>query len=183
MRVLLVSFGLLAAYSAPAFAHEKGAIQLASKQVSVGGELSLRGDKLPKNATLRLQLRGTLETFPLADVRTDSLGGFRARFALPVEAKPGTYAVVVLASDGDIVARAELGIVAAPASMGEMSPEEHAKMNPDTTATNEPHATAENMRVPVRTSPAEWATIFTLIAASSGIGLALLLRSARGTAA
>lgn len=179
MRSWSFALGLLAVCSAPALAHENGAIYLASKQVSVGAELSLRGDKLAKNATLRLQLRGVLETFPLAEVRTDSAGRFQARFGLPAEAKAGTYTVVVLASDGDVVARAEIGIVAAA---GEMTAEEHAKMGQPGAETEGPHPTAEHMDVPVATTWAGWAAIAGLIAASAGLGLALLLRGAPGRA-
>lgn len=178
MRSWSFALGLLSVWSAPALAHENGAIHLASKQVSVGAELSLRGEKLSKNATLRLELRGTLETFPLAEVRTDSAGRFQARFALPAAAKAGTYVVAVLASDGDVVARAELGVVEASPAGDQMTAEEHARMGQPGAATEGPHPTAEPMDLPVTTTLAGWLAIIGLIAASAGLGLALLLRSA-----
>ena len=98
---------------------------------------------------------------------------------LPAEAKAGTYTLVVLASDGDVVARAEIGIVAAA---GEMTAEEHARMGQPEAGTEGPHPTAEHMDVPVSTTLAGWVAITGLIAASAGLGLALLLRSAPGRA-
>jgi hypothetical protein len=179
MRSALLTAGLAAALAVPALAHEKGAIYITSKTVGVGGELAVRGEKLPKNATLRMQLRGTLETFHLAEVRTDTAGRFQARFALPVEVRAGTYTVVVLAPDGDVTARADLVVAASPAqaphAMAGM--EGHAGMANSAGAPG-PHPTAEMMHVPVSTSGVEWAAIAAIIALSTTGGL-VLLRGAR----
>lgn len=172
MRRTLVSLILLGAVSLPALAHEKGSIRLASRQVPVGGELVLRGERLPKNATLTLQLRGTLENFPLGAIRADSSGAAQGRIALPGEARMGAYKVVVLAPDGEVVAQTDLVIVA-PAA-GAMSAEEHAAMNTSPTATEQPHATAELMKLDVKTTPVEWAVIAVIVVASAAAGFVLL---------
>lgn len=199
MRRLIIALALLAASSSPAFAHPKGTIRLASKELGVGGELALRGETLPKNATLRLQLRGTLETFPLAEVRTNATGVFQARLALPMEARTGSYTVVVLAPDGDVVAQAELLVVASAAPAGVVAepehpaerataktspehPAEHATPNTSPDATDMPHASAEMMEVQVATTPGEWVGILAIIVASVGGGLALLLGALRSRA-
>lgn len=175
MRTTLLSLALLATLASPALGHEGGVISLSSKQIAVGSQISIRGEKLPKNSTLRMQLRGALETFPLAEVRTDSAGGFDARLALPEEVKAGTYIVVVVASDGDVAARADVVVTAAPASGMAAMPgmEEHPGM---TRPPGEPgpHATAEMMKVPVSTSGAEWAAIVGIIVLSAAGGLVLL---------
>lgn len=176
MRTTLATLVLLFTISAAARGHENGTIRLASKEVKVGGELALRGEKLPKSATLRLQLRGALENFPLGEIRTDSAGTFSARLALPTEARAGSYTVVVLAPDGDVTARAALAII--PPPMAEMSPMEHAAMD---SAHQEPamaHASPDMMDVGTATTPGEWMAIVAVIAASFAGGV-ILLRAAR----
>ena len=179
MRTALLSLGLLLAASAPALGHETGTIRLA-KTLPAGGELVIRGEKLPKQATLRLQLRGALENFPLGEIRTDSLGGFNARLALPTEARPGSYTVVVLAPDNDIAARAALTIT--EAAPGEMSPAEHAMMDSTGGEAAMPHATADMMDVKTATTRGEWVGIVAIIAASLVGGLVLLLGARRASA-
>jgi hypothetical protein len=171
--LLLWFVGLLAPLTAPAMAHEKGVIHLASKEVRAGGELGLRGEKLPKRATLRLELRGTLETFTLAQVRTDAAGRFQARLAVPPEARAGAYTVVALAPDGDVAARAALAIVTPARAM------DHGTMDSMPPTTESPHPTAEMMKVAVATTGGEWAVILAVIAASLGGALALLRGAVR----
>jgi hypothetical protein len=182
-RSTTLALTLLASVSGLALAHDKGTIRLASKELSVGAELSLRGEKLPKNATLRLQLRGTLETFPLAEVRTNAAGAFQARLALPQEAQTGSYTVAVMAADGDVVAQAALAIVEAAAAAGAVAepghPAEHAMPNTAPGATEVPHASAEMMQVDVTTTVGEWLAMIAIILVSVGGGAALLVGALR----
>jgi hypothetical protein len=168
-RALLV-LGWVVVLAAPAFAHEKGVIRLGSESIGAGGELEVRGEKLPKNAVVRLELRGTLETFTLGNFRTDAAGAFRDRLTLPAEAGAGAYAVVALAPDGDEVARADLVIVPAltPVENG------HAGMAHGLGETAGSQATKEMMDLPVATSIMEWVVILGLLALSCAAGLALL---------
>jgi len=115
MRTMLLTAGLLAGLATPAFAHENGVIRLASKSLALGAELAMRGEKLPKNATLRLELRGALSTFALGTVSTDSAGTFQLGRSLPPDVRAGSYVVVAIAPDGDKVAQADLSITPAPA--------------------------------------------------------------------
>lgn len=181
MRNALLATGLLVALAMPALAHEKGAIYLASKTVGRGGELVLRGERLPKSGIIRLQLRGTLETFSLGEQRIDTAGRFQGKVSLPAQVAAGTYTVVALASDGDVVARADLIVTqaAAPAP-GAMADMDHAGM-PGMTDSSGVHPTAEMMDVPVNTSGGEWAVIAAIIGLSAAGGLVLLARP-RGSA-
>lgn len=111
--VVLALVGLLGSPRVGA-AHEEGVIHLGTRTPVVGQELGMRGEKFSPNTVLRLELRGPLATFPLAQVRTDAAGGFRAASSLPAEATPGIYTIVALAPDGDEAARTELAIIAAP---------------------------------------------------------------------
>ncbi len=179
---------LLATLGTPARAHEEGVIRLSAKEVRMGSELGLRGEKLPKSATLRLELRGTLETFPVGEVRTNAGGRFEARLALPVEARAGTYTVVAVASDGDVAARAELTIIAAApaagapglATPGVAKHEGHSAMNTAPMATEGAHPTAAMMKVPVSTTGVERAAVIGIVTLSLAAGLMLLRGSRSG---
>ena len=187
MRIALVTAILVAGIVAPAVAHETGVIRILSRQVTVGGELMVQGEKLSKNATLRMELRGTLETFQLGEVRTDSTGRFESRTTLPAAVKAGSYTVVVVASDGDVIARADVVVspaapmagMAGMANMAGMAG--HAGMT-DSSSAAAAHPTAEMMSVAANTSGAGWAAIITIIALSAAAGAALLVRARRSEA-
>lgn len=179
MRRIVMSVVLLFLLTREAAAHGKGTIVLGAKTVGVGGELSVQGMKLPKGASLLLQLRGSLQTYALGNVSTDDEGRFNAHFVLPAAARVGSYAVVVVAGDGDIAARADLAITAA-ANVAQPEPSAMAGMAGMAGMPNMsgPHASAEALDIPVRTSRLEWIAIIAIIALSMGAGVALL-RSAK----
>lgn len=160
---------LIVSLSAPLSAHEKGAIHLKAKEVPAGGELVIRGEKLPKSAPIRLTLRGALASHALGEVRTTATGTFDARITLPAEARPGSYSVVALADDGDAVARAEL-VVTAPLEVHDMAT--HAAA--DTSTVSAPHPTADMMKLDSSTSGVEWGVIAIIIALSLAGGFVLL---------
>lgn len=146
-----------------ALAHEEGVIHLGSKTLAVGGEIEIRGEELPEEAMLRLELQGALETYPLGEIRSDPAGAFRTRLALPAEAGPGSYVVVAIAPDGDEVARADLLVV--PAVEADDGGEGVA-------VAREP--TAEEMELDVTQGPVEWAAILGFVVFCAIGGLALL---------
>lgn len=174
MRRLAITSALLAALTSSALAHEQGSVTLSAKTAAPGGQLTVRGEKLGKAGTFSLQLRGVLNTYQLASIRTDTSGRFDREVGLPAAARAGAYTVVVVASDGDVVARAELTLDAgaAPhmAGMAQMPGHEGmAGMQPT-------HATAEMMDVRVNTAAAEWVAIAALVLASAAAGVFLLFR-------
>jgi hypothetical protein len=179
VRSLLLAVGLLAASAMPALAHERGAIHLASRKVPVGGDIELTGERLPKNAVLKLQLRGALENYAIGDVRVSASGTFQSKLTLPPHVPAGSYTLVALAPDGDVAARAELVIAAAPAMRGMPAgaPMPHVPQQ-----MSAPHATAEMMALNRKTSPGEWTVILGLIAVSLAAGVALLRKAAHMTA-
>ncbi len=113
---------LLALPAARAGAHEHGALHLALATVQPGDTLRVVGDHMEHGATLRLELRGTLATLPLGEVRCDSAGRFEAALPLASNLRPGHYALVAIADDGDEAGRAELTIAAAGAHAGVAAP-------------------------------------------------------------
>ena len=155
----------------PASAHEEGVVRLSTKQIEAGGGLGLRGEKMPKAATVKLELRGTLVTLPLGELKTDTAGVFVSNIVVPETAEPGNYKLVVVAADGDVLARADLAIMAAaPAA----ATEDHVMMGHGEMAAVE--ATDEMMPLEVGFSKAELSVIAVLVLAGIAGGLLLLRR-------
>lgn len=169
-RVVLVTL-LLAVFVAPLWGHEKGAIRLAKKEVAAGGELLIRGEKLPKSNSVILSLVGALTTHSLGEVATTPTGTFDTKITLPAGAKPGAYVVIAEAGDGDELARAD--IVVTPAAAHDMS-----MHMPDSSAAVQPaHPSAAMMKLESARSGVEWTVILTILVLSLGGGAALLVSS------
>jgi hypothetical protein len=163
----------------PASAHETGAIHVSAHEVAVGGSIGVRGEKLPKASDLKLELRGVLDNYPVGSVKTDTAGAFQLEVTLPQNVPAGAYTLVVIASDGDVTARADVAVAAAaspattqPGGMGAMPG--MASTGPGT----EERATAAEMPITHATTPIGWAVIWGLIVLSLGSGAALLRRAA-----
>lgn len=178
-RTIPTTVFLALVLATPLSAHEKGAIRLLKKEVAAGGELVVRGERLPKDDSVKLTLKGALAMHSLGDVATTATGTFEARIKLPVAAKPGAYVVIVVAGDGEEVARADVVVTQAMAhDMSAM-----ATPTPDSTVANgeQAHPTNAMMELDATRSGAEWGAIILIIALSVGGGLAMLA-SARHTA-
>jgi hypothetical protein len=157
---------------APAVAHEEGVIRLSSPTAAPGQEIEIVGERLPRSMTLTLELRGALASYPLGEIGSDEKGAFTTRLALPVEVRPGRYRVMVLAPDGDVVARADLVVLAAPpAQIAPAGPIEHA------------HVTDAMMDLPVSRSSGEWVAIVAFVLACALIGIVLLRKVSRSDGA
>lgn len=181
-RIILVAATLVLASSMPAGAHGTGAIHLASKQVPVGGDLVLKGEKLGANQELRLELRGILDNYPVGLVRTDAKETFAARLPLPPHVPSGAYSLVAIAADGDVAARADLvvtptGPAADTGNMAGMPGMAGHGMQEMSGA----HATAEMMKLDHVTTPGEWLIIALCILLSVGAGAFLLAKSRKMT--
>ena len=160
-------------------AHETGVIRLDSKAVAAGGTLEISGSKLKKNTEFKLELRGTLKTYALATVRTDSAGQFVVHLSVPGDAAAGDYSVVAVAADKDVVARTPVALTPPSAASPAPASGGHEGMVPSATGT--PHATDARLELPIKTSSAEWLAIGSITALSLIGGLWLLLRDSRAT--
>ena len=170
-----IGAALVLLVASAAFAHEKGVITLSAKQAPAGSELVIRGAKLAKGGSVRLELRGALTTVSFGRVRTDTSGKFEQRVIVPPNTKPGEYKIAAVAPDGDVTAEADLVVIAA--GIGAAPSEAHPGMHdmPGMGGTGGPHATAESMDVPVSTTPGGWFAIGAIIAVAAAGG-ALLVR-------
>ena len=176
---LIATVATVLTATVPASAHETGAIHLASSQVAVGGTIDIRGEKLPKSQTLKLQLRGILDTYQLGEVQTDTGGAFHSPFTVPATVPVAQYTVVVIASDGDVTARADLSVVAATTTASAQPAAGAGSMAGMPGMSGE--ATAELMHIDRTTTTGQWAIIYTIIALSLIGGLLLLRISAGAT--
>jgi hypothetical protein len=174
IRRLVQVMVFLLAGAGSALAHEKGAIRLSSKRTEVHSTIAVQGERLTKNAAFRLELRGTLATFNLGAVKSDARGTFVGDFTLPPEAGAGNYALVLIATDGDESARADLTLtpVAVAAADEHTGHETMPGMNKGSAAP----ATKEMMALGARTTGAEWSAIIGFSTLSLAAGLGLLRR-------
>ncbi|MGI9091108.1 MAG: hypothetical protein ACR2GG_08400 [Gemmatimonadaceae bacterium] len=182
VAAVVLAFALLLAGRTQAFAHGGGIIRLASNQVAVGGTIALSGEKLEKNANIKLELRGILDNYPVGEVKTDTAGNFKMSIVLPPHVPAGTYTLAAIAADGDVSARANItvgaptggaagGPVAAMSDMPGMG-EHGTQQMPGM------HATDEMMQLQRTTSPGEWAVIWAFIILTAAGGAALLRKAA-----
>ena len=183
-RVVPVVVALLTASVGVAVAHETGAIHLVSKELAPGGELAFAGEKLPKGASLKVELRGALNKYSIGTITTDKAGKVQARLTVPANVPNGNYTVAVLASDGDVAARAPLVVTSAPAKATQNTP----GMSHDMAGMagmkgmegmSGPHATAEMMPLKQQRAPGQWAVIAAVVGACFVAGAALLRKATR----
>jgi hypothetical protein len=187
VRVLSSILALLLLCVVPASAHETGAIHVSANQVAAGGSLTVRGEKLPKSSDLKLELRGILDNYPVGTVKTDTAGAFRLSLTVPPNVPAGAYTLVVIASDGDVTARADLAVSAAvaggPAATGPTSSTGKAGMpgmpDHDMAGMSDERATAEPMAIAHTTTVAGWIVIWGVVITSLVAG-GMLVSQDRG---
>jgi len=173
LRRFIAVLALTAPLPASARAHEGGSVSVDPNLVVPGGTLNVTGKGLPKSAAVRITLRSALATVALASPRTDQDGNVSLGVTVPATVRPGAYELVVLAADGDIVARADLEVHAAATAPPAM---DHAGM--EMPSPGSPGATAEPMQLDVANGRFEWIVAGSLIGLSAVLGGILLRRSA-----
>ncbi|HWP02153.1 MAG TPA: hypothetical protein VNL96_01735 [Gemmatimonadaceae bacterium] len=151
-------------------AHEKGVLRLGSKVVAAGDTLMVRGEKLPRSAPIGLRLRSALDSLILGTVTTDSSGFLAHPVAIPATVRPGSYTLLAVAADGDIVARAEIVVSAAPSAAD--SPSDHRAHTAATGATST--TGARGIPLARESKTYEWVTILLFSALCAVIGARLL---------
>ena len=175
-----IALMLSAAYSSTVFAHGGGVLRVVSKQIPSGGSIQMSGEKLGKNASLRLELRGVLDNYPIGSVRTGADEKLSASVAIPASVPAGTYTLAAIAADGDVAGRTEVSV--GPASVVEAEKSGMPHMAGRGMAGMEGmQASADMMKLDIETTGLEWAVISFLILLSFAAGAALLARSRRAS--
>jgi methionine-rich copper-binding protein CopC len=175
--------GLLLVPVTPVWAHETGAIHVSTNQVVAGATLTVRGEKLPKSEELKLELRGVLDNYPVGSVKTDTAGAFQMSITVQASVPAGAYTLVVIASDGDVTARADLAVSAAASASAGAAPQGNMAGMPgmtdhDMAGMADERATAAEMVIPHNTTTGGWIVIWAIIVGSLGAGVTLVRKAA-----
>jgi hypothetical protein len=114
LRQIATIVGVVAVAGATlAAVHEEGVLKPATRSLTAGDSLDLKGEKFTKNSSLTLQLVGVGGELTLLEVRTDSTGAFSTRVFIPAEAAAGGYRLVAIAADDDEVASLDVTVAMA----------------------------------------------------------------------
>src|ERR1041385_4999449 len=84
-------------------AHGTGQLKVDSKTLTPGQVLHLTGAKFPKNEPLDVLIAGPTGRTQLKHIQADDKGGFKDFVVIPADMKPGSYRIVLIASDDDEV--------------------------------------------------------------------------------
>lgn len=166
-RSRLSSAALIAAAAAlvpaAALAHGDGVLELASSTAAAGEELVVRGSDFATGESYRLVLVGALEERELDSVRPDEDGAFSITVTVPDDLREGRYRLAAVAPDGDVVDRADLAVLGAPASEADAG-------------TPDREARAGDMPLERSRGRAEWGAVVLLVGLAGGLGARLLRR-------
>lgn len=123
--VALITAALIAIVAVPASAHDKGTLKLASRTFAAGDSLPVTGAKFSPRDEVTLVLVGASGRHPLADVPTDSVGGFKRAVLVPATLAEGRYRLIAEALDGDEVASLDVVVTPPRVSVGATAAMEH----------------------------------------------------------
>ena len=156
-----------------ALVHGQGQLKLDTKTIAPGAALHLTGAKFAKNEALDVLLAGPGGRTQLKHILTDSTGAFHDFVIIPEGSAPGSYRIVLVASDDDEVGQADVQVTGGGAQTsggqsGEMAGHDMAHMG---------GASAEPLALPRARSPLVTGGAFLTILLALGIGATAVLRS------
>jgi hypothetical protein len=99
-------------------AHGSGQLKLDSKTLTPGQVLHLTGAKFEKNEAFDVLIAGPTGRTQLSHIKSNAKGEFKDSVVIPADLKAGSYRIVLIASDDDEVADADVEVTAAAASTG-----------------------------------------------------------------
>lgn len=156
---------------AAGLAHGQGKLKLSTKQLIPGGTVELTGSEFAKKEPFAVLLVGAAGRTEMGEVKSDSAGKFVATMTVPPAVKPGSYRLVLEASDDDEAASANVQVLAGQVVATAASAEHQ---HGDTTPSAEPMA-LDRARSPVVTGGVVVSILVMLVA-----GSLLLRRSGQG---
>jgi hypothetical protein len=156
-----------------ALAHEEAVLRSSQTSVAAGSSIELSGSDFAGTESYQLRLLGVLDEYDVGRVEADSSGVFSHQLAVPAEVAPGAYQVVAVASDGDVVARLDVTVLAAAAggTTGTMAAD-HAMGDQAG-----PAARHDDIQIERDRSGVEWGMIGLVIGLAGGIGLGMVRRT------
>lgn len=124
----------LFAPSRSALAHGEPVIDVQPDVTPAGGEITITGIEMEPGEVFVITLEGSATSTPLGEVTVTGegeAGGFVARFTIPIDVAPGSYAVRAATDEGEAalsdltVTRASTEASTGPATVREPTGEEH----------------------------------------------------------
>ncbi len=180
MRTHATLAGLLMLFfGAPALAgdaHPEAVLKSPHTSIAAGGSLELNGSDFQESEKYRLRLLGALREYDLREVQADSAGAFSIELSVPAEVAPGSYQIVAIASDGDIVARLDMTVLKAVAAASGAADASHEAIS----QVGSESARSDDIRIERNWSGLEWGVIGLLIGLAGGLGL-VMIRGSRST--
>ncbi len=159
-------------------AHEDAVLKSSQTSVQAGGSMNLAGSDFLKSEKYRLRLLGALNDYDLREVEADSAGTFSIELSVPAEVAPGSYQIVAIASDGDVVARLDVTVLEAVTGAGGGA---HPAADEEATHMGSPTARFDDIRIERSRSGLEWGAIGLLVGLAAGLGLGMIRRSGGAT--
>ena len=172
-RVTLAFLAALTAGSPASIglAHEEAVLKSSRSSVSAATSLDLTGTDFGESEAYKLRLLGALSEYDLREVETDSAGTFSIELAIPADVRPGSYQLVAVASDGDVVARLDLTVLEAA------SPPPTAGGGPEDAGHETQGARADDLPIERSRSGIEWGVIGLVVGLAGGLGIGVLWRT------
>lgn len=158
-------------------AHDEAVLESPRSSVPAGGVLELTGKDFTAGESYALRLVGALREYDLREVEPGEEGSFRLELEIPSRVAPGSYQLVAVAGDGDVVARLDLQILEGYPGLSEL---EGGDGHGPAPAGDGPRARADDIRIERDRSGLEWGAIGLLVGLAGGLGLGLLRRAAAG---
>lgn len=179
IAVLLALLALPAA-GAPAL-HEEAVLESPSSAVPAGSPLALDGRDFTAGEAYTLRLEGTLREYDLRKVEPGEDGTFSLEVEIPAEVRPGSYQLVAVAPDGDVVARLDLAVLRGAsgdpaAGDGDGGSEAGDRSGADA-------ARSDEMELERDRGALEWGVIGLLVGLAGGFGVGLLRKGSAGRGA
>jgi hypothetical protein len=153
-------------------AHEEAVLRSSQTSAAAGSSIELTGSDFAGSESYQLRLLGVLNEYDAGEVAADSTGVFSHQLAVPAEVVPGAYQVVAIASDGDVVARLDITVMAAARETSENMAADHAMGDQA-----EPAARHDDIQIERNRSGFEWGMIGLVIGLAGGIGLGMVRRT------
>lgn len=161
-----------------AIAHEDAVLKSPQTAVPAGGSMNLAGSAFEESGKYRLRLLGALNDYDLREVEADSAGTFSIALSVPAEVASGSYQIVAIASDGDIVARLDVTVLEAVTGAGRAA---HPAADEEATDEGSPGARHDDIRIERSRSGLEWGAIGLLVGLAAGLGLGMIRRGGGAT--
>lgn len=161
--------------AAPLWAHGKGRLKLGTQQVAPGGSVMMSGTEFAKNELFSIYLVGAAGRARVGEIRSDTAGKFNTTITAPADLTPGSYRIVLEASDDDEVASANVQVAASLAAA-----DEHAGHDMEPVPEGSATATAEPLELERARSPAVTGGALIGIVTALALGVLLLRRNGLG---